>query len=165
MTIGTFAVTAGYANLVSGGLMTLTTGTSTGDITLRTDASTGNTVSDSGTHMALGTLTTTSGKIDASNTKGGMTFATLKAVTKIRLDAAKAWSNGQAINGTAMYVSNGDLDVYAQTGGILVNTVSGKTASKVKTGAGSIKISSITGFSPTSLLGLTASGGTVSAPR
>ena len=94
-----------------------------------------------------------------------MTFATLRAVTKIRLDAAKVWSNGQAISGTAMYVSNGDLDVYAQTGGILVNTVSGKTASKVKTAAGSIKISSITGFSPASLLSLTATGGTVSAPR
>ena len=72
------------------------------------------------------------GKIDASNTKGGMTFATLRAATKIKLDAAKAWSNGQAISGTALYASNGDLDIYARAGGISMTTFSGKTASKVK---------------------------------
>jgi hypothetical protein len=159
MTIGTFGVTAGYASLVSGGMMTLTTGTTTGDMTLRTDGTLGNAVSDSTTQMALGTLTSSAGKIDASNTKGGMTFATLRAVTKIKLDAAKAWSNGQAISGTALYVSGGDLDIYARAGGISMTTLSGKTASKVKADAGSIKISSIIGFSPNSLLNLTATGG------
>ena len=159
MTIGTFGVTAGYASLVSGGMMTLTTGTTTGDMTLRTDGTTGNAAIDSTTQMALGTLTSSSGKIDASNTKGGMTFATLRAVTKIKLDAAKAWSNGQAISGTALYVSNGDLDIYARAGGISMTTFSGKTASKVKADAGSIKISSIVGLSPAGLLSLTAAGG------
>jgi len=159
MTIGTFGVTAGYASLVSGGMMNLTTGTTTGDMTLRTDGTMGNAVSDSTTQMALGTLTSSSGKIDATNTKGGMTFATLRAVTKIKLDAAKAWSNGQAISGTALYVSGGDLDIYARAGGISMTTLSGKTASKVKADAGSIKISTIIGFSPTSLLNLTATGG------
>ena len=164
MTIGTFGVTAGYASLLSGGMMTLTTGTATGDMTLRTNATTGNTLSDSTTQMALGTLTSSTGKIEASNTKGGMTFATLRAVTQIKLDAAKAWSNGQAISGTALYVSNGDLDIYAKTGGISMTTLSGKTNSKVKTDAGSIKISSIVGVSSKSLLSLTATGGTVSVP-
>jgi hypothetical protein len=88
-----------------------------------------------------------------------MTFATLRAVTKIKLDAAKAWSNGQAISGTALYVSGGDLDIYARAGGISMTTFSGKTASKVKADAGSIKISSIVGLSPAGLLSLTAAGG------
>lgn len=94
-----------------------------------------------------------------------MTFATLRAVTKIKLDAAKAWSNGQAISGTALYVSNGDLDIYARAGGISMTTFSGKTASKVKADAGSIKISSISGFSSKSLLTFTpGGGGTTSVP-
>jgi hypothetical protein len=85
-------------------------------------------------------------------------------VTQIKLDAAKAWSNGQAISGTALYVSGGDLDIYAKTGGITMTTLSGKNiSSKVKTDNGSIKISSILGFSSKNLLTLTpGSGGTVS---
>lgn len=159
MTIDTFGVTAGYASLVSGGMMTLTTGTTTDDMKLAVNETTGNAVSYNTTNMALGTLTSSAGKIEASNTKGGMTFANLRAVTQIKLDAAKAWANGQAISGTALYVSNGDLDIYVKTGGISMTTLSGKNSSKVKTDAGSIKISSIFGFSSKSLLTFTPGGG------
>ena len=165
MTIGTFGVTAGYASLVSGGMMALTKGTTRDNITLAMNDTTGNKVSDGTTQMALGTLTSSAGQIDARNAKGGMSFATLRAVTKIKLEAAKAWSNGQAINGTALYVSNGDLDLYALTGGISMTTMSGKNTSKVRTDSGSIKISSILGFSSKSQLTLTPGGsGTVSVP-
>ena len=165
MTIGTFGVTAGYASLVSGGMMALTKGTTRDNITLAMNDTTGNKVSDGTTQMALGTLTSSAGQIDARNAKGGMSFATLRAVTKIKLEAAKAWSNSQAINGTALYVSNGDLDLYALTGGISMTTMSGKNTSKVRTDSGSIKISSILGFSSKSQLTLTPGGsGTVSVP-
>jgi hypothetical protein len=159
MTIGKFAVTAGYANLFSGGMMTLTTGTTTGDMLLRTDNSTNNAVSDSTTNMALGNLTSSAGKIDANAAKGFMTFATLRAATGIKLKATKSATNGQAINGTALYVSNGDLDLFATTGSITMATLSGTKASVIKTNSGSIKISSILGFSSKSLLTLTPGGG------
>jgi hypothetical protein len=165
MTIGKFAVTAGYANLFSGGMMTLTTGTTTGDMLLRTDNSTNNAVSDSTTNMALGNLTSSAGKIDANAAKGFMTFATLKAATGIKLKATKSAANGQAINGTALYVSNGDLDLLATTGSITMATLSGTKASVIKTNSGSIKISSILGFSSKSLLTLTpGAGGTTTVP-
>ena len=153
MTVGTFGVTAGYARLVSGGAMAITTGTSTGNMTI-----------DGGTNAALGTLTSSTGQIDASALDGGMTFATLRAASKIKLDASKAWSSGQAISGTALYVSNGGLDLLATSGGISLSTLSGKTQSLVKTNAGSIKISSIQGFSPANLLTVTAVGGVKTVP-
>jgi hypothetical protein len=153
MTVGTFGVTAGYARLVSGGAMAITTGTSTGNMTI-----------DGGTNAALGTLTSSAGQIDASALDGGMTFATLRAASKIKLDASKAWGSGQAISGTALYVSNGGLDLLATSGGISLSTLSGKTQSLVKTNAGSIKISSIQGFSPANLLTVTAVGGVKTVP-
>jgi hypothetical protein len=153
MTLGTFGVTAGYASLVSGGAMAITTGTSSGNMTI-----------DGGTNAALGTLTSSAGQIDASALDGGMTFATLRAASKIKLDASKAWSSGQAISGTALYVSNGGLDLLATSGGISLSTLSGKTQSLVKTNAGSIKISSIQGFSPANLLTVTAVGGVKTVP-
>mgnify|MGYP006186675633 CR=1 FL=1 len=54
-------------------------------------------------NAALGTLT--SGRtINASSTGGGLTFGTLKAATGITMDAARAWSLGNAISGTALKV-------------------------------------------------------------
>lgn len=163
MTVGTFAVTAGFARLVSGGMMSLTKGTTTGDMTFITDDSLGNTATTA--QMALGTLTSSAGKLNALNTKGGMTFATLQAVTQIKLDAAKEGANGQAISGTALYATNGDLNLHASKGDISMTTMSGKKASVVKADAGSIKISSILGFSSKSLLTLTpGGGGTLNVP-
>jgi hypothetical protein len=153
MTIGTFGVTAGYASLFSRGAMAITTGTSTGNMAI-----------DGGTNVALGNLTTTGGEIDALARTGGMTFRTLKARSKVKLRAASAWSNGQAISGTALYASHGNLDLLATTGGISVATLSGTTQSSVTAGAGSIKISSVLGFFPVNLLTITATGGTKNVP-
>jgi hypothetical protein len=153
MTIGTFGVTAGYASLFSRGAMAITTGTSTGNMAI-----------DGGTNVALGNLTTTGGEIDALARTGGMTFGTLKARSKVKLRAASAWSNGQAISGTALYASHGNLDLLATTGGISVATLSGTTQSSVTAGAGSIKISSVLGFFPVNLLTITATGGTKNVP-
>ena len=153
MTVGTFGVTAGYASLVSGGAMAITTGTSTGNMTI-----------DGGTNVALGNLTTSGGYIDALARTGGITFGTLKANSKVKLRATSAWSNGQAISGTAMYASNGSVDLLANSGGILMTTLSGTKQSTVTTLAGPIKISTVLGFSPTSLLTVTATGGTKTVP-
>jgi hypothetical protein len=133
--------------------MAITTGTSTGNMAI-----------DGGTNVALGTLTTTGGQIDALARAGGMTFGTLKARSKVKLHAASAWSNGQAISGTALYASHGNLDLLATTGGMSVATLSGTTQSSVATAAGSIKISSVLGFSSNNLLSITATGGTKNVP-
>jgi hypothetical protein len=146
-------VTAGYASLVSGGAMAITTGTSTGNLTI-----------DGGTNVALGNLTTLAGFIDANARTGGMTFGTLKATSKVKLRAASAWSNGQAISGTAIYASNGAVDLLASSGGVSLTTLSGTSQSIVKTNAGAIKISTVLGFSPTSLLTVTATGGSKTVP-
>jgi hypothetical protein len=153
MTVGTFGVTAGYASLFSRGAMAITTGTSSGNMGI-----------DGGTTVALGNLTSTGGEIDALARTGGMTFGTLRAKSKVKLRAASAWSNGQTINGTALYASHGNLDLLATTGGISVTTLSGTTQSSVSTAAGSIKISSVLGFSPDNLLTITATGGTKNVP-
>jgi uncharacterized Zn ribbon protein len=154
MTVGTFAVTAGWAKLISEtAALTVTTGTST-DYMLMTAA----------TNAALGTLTSSASKIEATASNGGITFATLRAASKSTLSASKAWSSGQAINGTAMYVSSGGVDLLASSGGITVGTLSGNAQSVVKTNAGSVKITTITGFSPVSMLTITATGGTKTVP-
>ena len=154
MTVGTFAVTAGWAKLISEfAALTTTTGTSTGYMQM-----------EGGTNVALGTLTSSGAKIDATAANGGITFATLRAAGKSTLLASKALSSGQAINGTAMYVSSGGLDLLAASGGITVGTLSGNAQSVVRTNAGSVKITSIVGFSPTSLLTITAIGGTKTVP-
>jgi hypothetical protein len=153
MTIGTFGVTAGYASLVSGGSMAVTTGTSTGNMTI-----------DGVSNVALGNLTTSTGFIDATSRAGGITFGALKANSKVKLRANSAWSNGQAISGTAIYASNGGLDLLASSGGISMTTLSGTAQSIVKTNAGAIKISTVLGFSPTSLLTVTAIGGAKTVP-
>jgi hypothetical protein len=70
----------------------------------------------------------------------------------------------QAINGTAMYVSNGGADLLVASGGITVGTLSGTGQSMVRTHAGSVKITNILGFSPVSLLNITATGGTKTVP-
>ena len=154
MTVGTFAVTAGWAKLISeAAALSITTGSSTGNIGI-----------EGGTNVALGNLTTTGGEIDALARTGGMTLGTLKATSKVKLRAASAWSNGQAISGTALYASQGNLDVLATQGGISVATLSGTTQSSVATAAGAIKISTVLGFSPDSLLTITAIGGIKNVP-
>jgi hypothetical protein len=45
-----------------------------------------------------------------------------------------------------------------------VGTLSGNAQSVVKTNAGSVKITTITGFSPVSMLTITATGGTKTVP-
>ena len=153
MTVGTFAVTAGWAKLISDAALTITTGRTTDYMQM-----------EGGTNVALGTLTSSGAKIDATAKNGGISFATLRAVSKSTLTASKAWNSGQAINGTAMYVSSGGVDLLAASGGITVGTLSGTGLSVVRTNAGSVKITSILGFSPTNLLTITATGGTKTVP-
>lgn len=153
LTVGTFAVTAGYAQLVSGTATGITTGTSSGNMTI-----------DAGTNAALGTLTSTSGMIDGSALNGGLTFASLKAASKIQLDASKSWNNDLAISGTSMTVVSGGLDVLAKSGGISMSTVTGTAQSKVEAKSGSVKIGTISGFSSVPLLTITATGGTKTVP-
>ena len=153
MTLGTFGVTAGYANLVTGGALAITTGTSTGSITI-----------DGSTNVALGNLTTSVGAINALARTGGITFGTLRANSLVKLRAASAWSNGQAISGTDVYAANGSLDLLSTSGGISVATLSGTHQSIVQTNAGGIKISSVLGFRPTNLLTVTAIGGAKTVP-
>jgi hypothetical protein len=153
MTLGTFGVTAGYANLLSGGALAITTGSSTGNMVIK-----GN------TNVALGNLTTSVGAIDALSSTGGITFGTLKANSLVKLRGASAWSNGQAISGTDVYVANGSLDLLSTAGGISVATLSGTTQSIVQTNAGAIRISTVLGFRPTNLLTVTAIGGAKTVP-
>jgi len=153
MTLGTFGVTAGYVNLISRGAMTLSTGTSTGNMTI-----------DGTTHMALGNLTTSAGVIDALSRTGGITFGTLRANSLVKLRAASAWSNGQAISGTALYASNGAVNLLATSDAISVSTLSGTQSSSVTTAAGAIRLGTVLGFSPASLLTVTAVGGAKTVP-
>jgi hypothetical protein len=153
MTVGTFAVTAGWAKLITDAALTITTGNSTDYMQM-----------EGGTNVALGTLTSSGAKIDATAKNGGISFATLRAASKSTLNASKAWNSGQAINGTAMYVSSGGIDLLAASGGITVGTLSGTGLSVVRTNAGSVKITSILGFSPANLLTITATGGTKTVP-
>lgn len=167
LTVKSFTVTAGGATLDAGGAMTLTTGTTTGDMAI---TSAGN--------AALGTLTASStgaalsasstGRITATSSGGGLTFATLKAGSGIRMDAARAWSVGNALSGTALYVGQGSLDLFARSGNMTVGTLSvltqpTGTTSKLKTGAGSIKVSTILGLKPGQLVAEVA-GGTKTLP-
>jgi len=152
MTIGTFGVTAGYAKLFSRAAMGITTGASSGYMDI-----------DGGTNVALGNLTSTGGFIDAQSSGGGMTFGTLRANSYAYLRADKAWTNGQAISGTALYASNGYLDVLANSGGITVGTLSATTPSSVITNSGSIKISTVLGLTKPNLT-ITPTGGTKTVP-
>ncbi|MDB5930426.1 MAG: hypothetical protein JWR60_2133, partial [Polaromonas sp.] len=152
-----FTVTGGGAVLQSGAGTVLGTGKTTGDIDV---TSTG--------HAALGTLTTgSSGKISATSTRGGLTFGTLRAGTGITLDANTSWSGGNAISGSALYVSSGLVDLLAEFGNISVGTLSVAKPvgiSKLTTRAGSLKVSQISGLTP-SQLQVGVAGGTRTLPK
>jgi hypothetical protein len=140
LTVNSFNVTAGGALLNAGGPTALTTGLTTGHIVVN---STGN--------AALGTLTTSStGKITATSTGGGLTFETLRAGAGLKLDASRVWSLGNAISGNALYAGSGSVDFLARSGGITIGAMSvaapaAETTRLLKTQAGSIKVSSYLG--------------------
>ncbi|MDB5752986.1 MAG: hypothetical protein JWP65_3407 [Ramlibacter sp.] len=157
LTIRSFTVTMGDALLESGGGTFLSAGQASGDITIT-----------SGSHAALGNLTTGSGgMISAMSTAGGLAFGTLWAGTGIKLDAANSWTGGNAISGSGLYVSNGLLDVLARSGSISLGTLSvaGPVGiSKLTTQAGSIRVSQVTGLAP-SQLAVEVAGGTKTLPK
>lgn len=156
LTIRSFSVSMGDAMLQSGGLTQLSTGQASGDITIV-----------SGGHASLGNLTTASGgKISATSSGGGLAFGSIRAGAGITLDAATAWSGGNAISGSGLYVSNGLVDVLARTGNITIGTVSVVRPvgiSKLTTQAGSIRVSQITGLAPNQML-IEVAGGTKVVP-
>jgi hypothetical protein len=155
--VTTFTVSGGHAVLTAGGLITLSKGTASGAIKVTSDG-----------NAALGTLTAGS-TITATSKGGGMTFGTLKAATGITMDAARAWSSGNAISGTALTVTRGTVDVLARAGHLTVGTLNVGTLastpqSKLKTLAGSVKVGKVVGLKATQL-DVQVAGGTKTLPK
>jgi hypothetical protein len=155
--VTTFTVSGGHAVLTSGGLVTLSKGTASKAIDVT-----------SGGNAALGILTSGS-TIAATSTGGGLTFGTLKAATGITMDAARAWSLGNAISGTALTVTRGTVDVLARAGHLTVGTLNVGTLastpqSKLKTLAGSVKVGKVVGLKATQL-DVQVAGGTKTLPK
>ncbi|TXI74221.1 MAG: leukotoxin LktA family filamentous adhesin [Limnohabitans sp.] len=158
LSVGSFTVGAGLASLTASGATTLSKGTASGAIVVN---SVGN--------AALGTLTSSGSTIRAVSSGGGLTFGTLQASTGITLEAARAWSLGNAISGTALTVTRGTADVLARSGNMTVGTLSvGALAttpkSRLRTLAGSIKVGKVLGLKA-SQLEVQVSGGTKSMPQ
>jgi hypothetical protein len=158
LTIRSFNVTMGNASLQSGGSTLLSAGQASGDITIT-----------SGSHASLGNLTTSSGgKISATSSEGGLAFGTLRAGKGITLDAATAWSGGNAITGSGLYVGSGQVDVIARFGNINIGTLSITIPlgiSTLTTQAGSIRLGQIAGFVPSrNQLVVEVAGGTRIVP-
>lgn len=158
LTIRSFNVTMGNAVLQSGGSTLLSAGQASGDITIT-----------SGSHASLGNLTTASGgKISATSSGGGLAFGTLRAGKGITLDAATAWSGGNAITGSGLYVGSGQVDVIARFGNINIGTLSITIPlgiSTLTTQAGSIRLGQIAGFVPgQNQLVIEVAGGTRTVP-
>jgi hypothetical protein len=137
MTLGSFTVSAGGANLTSGTDFTSGTGTSYGPMT----------ISMTGIG-SLGTLTTTTGAINATSTLKGMSFTALKAGTGIILRAKANMGLGLnptfALFGTSLDAGTGAVDAQTTTGNIQIGKLIAKTNSTVKTSDGSLKISAVT---------------------
>lgn len=155
--VTSFTVSLGGALLKAGGTTNLSKGSARYDITVTSDG-----------NAALGTLTSGS-TITASSTGGGLTFGTLKAATGITMDAARAWSSGNAISGKALTVTRGTVDVLARTGNLTVGTLNVGTLastpqSKLKTLAGSLKLGKVVGLKATQL-DVQVAGGTKTLPR
>jgi len=157
LTIRSFNVTMGHALLQSGGSTLLSAGQASGDITIT-----------SGSHASLGNLTSSGGKISATSQGGGLAFGTLRANTGITLDAATAWSGGNAISGSGLYVSSGLVDVMARFGNINIGTLSVASPlgiSTLTTQAGSLRLGQIAGFaSHQNKLVIEVAGGTRIVP-
>ena len=155
--VTSFTVSGGTALLSAKGATTLSKGTASGAIVVTSDG-----------NAALGTLTSGS-TITATSNGGGLTFGTLKAATGITMDAARAWSLGNAISGTALTVTRGTVDVLARTGNLTVGTLNVGTLastpqSKLKTLAGSIKVGKVVGLKATQL-DVQVAGGTKTLPK
>lgn len=155
--VTSFTVSGGTALLSAKGATTLSKGTASGAIVVTSDG-----------NAALGTLTSGS-TITATSNGGGLTFGTLKAATGITMDAARAWSLGNAISGTALTVTRGTVDVLAPTGNLTVGTLNVGTLastpqSKLKTLAGSIKVGKVVGLKAAQL-DVQVAGGTKTLPK
>lgn len=153
LSVTSFTVSGGSAGLTAGGVTTLSKGTASGAIVV---TSVGN--------AALGTLTSSGGAITASSTSGGLTFATLTASTGIKIDAARAWSLGNAISGTALIVKAGAVEVLAHSGHLNVGTITANKASKLITKVGSIKVGKVVGLTKAQL-DVQVAGGTKTLPQ
>ena len=97
---------------------------------------------------SLGTLTTTTGAINATSTLKGMSFTALKAGTGIILRAKANMGLGLnptfALFGTSLDAGTGAVDAQTTTGNIQIGKLIAKTNSTVKTSDGSLKISAVT---------------------
>ena len=135
MTLSSFTVSAGGADFSTTGAganYTLqTTGSATGNINVTTQGV-----------GALGSMTASAGKLTASS-QLGLTFGALKA-TSIQLRNWSDMTGKMAIQGTSLTATNGGVDVYAFKGNIKIGTLSATAASSVKTGSGTISITTKT---------------------
>ena len=158
LSVGSFTVGSGNAWLTSGDETTLSKGTASRDILI-----------SSGGNAALGTLTSSGSTISATSGSGGLTFGTLRAATGITLEAARAWSKGNAISGSGLTVTRGTVDLLARAGNLTVGTLSVGTLvstpnSRLKTLAGSIRVGKVMGLKA-SHLNVQAAGGTKTLPK
>jgi hypothetical protein len=115
-------------------------------------------------NAALGSLSTSNGKIDATSSGAGLTFAKLSAYSAIKLRAAQAWSTGNAISGTSLVVSNGAIDLLAYSGSMLISTLSATANSTLETRAGTVKVGGVLRLTPAQLT-VNVSGGSKTLPR
>ena len=147
--VRSFTVTTGNAVLQSGGSTLISAGQTTGNIEVTSAGDT-----------TLGNLTSSAGQLNANAARGGLTFGTLRAGTGISLTADKA------VSGSTLYVNRGRVDVRAKLGNINIGTLSVATpvgVSQLTTEAGAIRVSKISGLSP-SQLNVSATGGSKSLP-
>lgn len=93
-----------------------------------------------------------------------MTFAKLNAGTGITLDAASAWSAGNAIVGGSLLVSSGGVSLLARAGHLTVGTLSAAALSHLETKAGSVRVSRVSRLRSNQLQ-VDVVGGTKILPR
>ena len=133
MTLSSFTASAGGANFTTtgtnAGFTLKTTGTTAGDINVTSQGA-----------AALGSMTSSAGKLTASS-QLGITFGTLKATgIQLRNWSDMSLSTTPAIQGTTLTATKGSADVYAFKGNIKIGKVSATAASSVKTGTGTITV-------------------------
>jgi hypothetical protein len=85
------------------------------------------------------------------------------------MDAAKAWSVGNAVSGSALTVTRGTVDVLARSGHVVLGTLSVGTVATtpnttLKTLAGSIKLGKVLGLKAAQL-DVQVAGGSKTLPK
>jgi hypothetical protein len=144
LTLTTYTVSAGTANLTAGTDFTSTTGTAYGAMTINMDGI-GN----------LGTQTSTTGTISATSALKGLSFTTLKAATGITLRAKANMGLGLnptfALIGTNLDAGTGAVDAQTTAGNVQFGKLLAKSNSTVKTTDGNLTITTVTLTSPATL--------------